>query len=262
LEISPYKISVFRQCRRRYRYHYVDGLWKRYRKPKPYLTMGDHLHATLNAFLSPLTPPEDRTLEHLESLLRKRWAVNRSGFRDIADERCWGMRALDQLRLFFDTQDVMARPWLSEAVHKVRIGEGLVAMGRVDRVDRCQDGVVIIDYKSGKQRETKDQPQLMTYALLIGRKFGVPVLRVSYLYLSTGETISLEPNDAQIDITAEELLSAAGQILCETEYLPSVGPLCRYCDFEELCSGKGRPPQGGIYSECVIADTQPCESDE
>ena len=41
---SYFRLNMFRQCRQRYKLHYVDGLAQEYRKPRPYLTMGEHVH--------------------------------------------------------------------------------------------------------------------------------------------------------------------------------------------------------------------------
>lgn len=43
-QASYFRPSMFRQCRHRYKLHYVDDLAEVYRKPRPYLTMGEHVH--------------------------------------------------------------------------------------------------------------------------------------------------------------------------------------------------------------------------
>jgi len=39
--VSYFRLSMFRQCRHRYKLHYVDGLAQEYRKPRPYLMIGE-----------------------------------------------------------------------------------------------------------------------------------------------------------------------------------------------------------------------------
>jgi len=46
---SYFRLSMFRQCRHLYKLHYVDGLAKECRKPRLYLTMGEHVHGALRA---------------------------------------------------------------------------------------------------------------------------------------------------------------------------------------------------------------------
>ena len=41
---SYFRLSMFRQCRQRYKLHYIDGLAQEYKKARPYLTMGEHVH--------------------------------------------------------------------------------------------------------------------------------------------------------------------------------------------------------------------------
>ena len=59
LRLSPSSIAVFKQCRQRYRFLYIDKLGDKYGRPRPYFTMANHVHASLKDFLS-LEPVELR----------------------------------------------------------------------------------------------------------------------------------------------------------------------------------------------------------
>ena len=96
---SSFKLNMFRQCPRQYKFHYIDELKAVYAKPRPYFTMGDHIHAALKDVLS-IIPVEERNVSRLESLLREKWRRNRSGFKDLDDEKMWGEKALNQMRWF------------------------------------------------------------------------------------------------------------------------------------------------------------------
>ena len=235
LKLSPYAIGIFEQCPRRYRYQYVERLIQKYRRPWPWLTMGANVHAALAQFLS-VVPVAERTPATIEKLLRDKWRRSRQGFADAEQEREYGERALAQLRWFATTQPVDVRPLMIERFHEAPVGEKLVLRGKIDRVDRDEDGSLhVIDYKTGKVPENPDTFQLLQYAVILPRILDRPVTRASYLYLGGSEwrTFPIDPDD--VDRTVGAVLSIAGRIERETEYPVIVGRLCRYCDFLDLC---------------------------
>ena len=139
LHLSPSSITVFKQCRQRYKFLHIDKLGDKYGKPRPYFTMANHVHATLKEFLS-LQPIGLRTTATAEELLRKNWRRYRLGFRDKDDELQWVEKALAQLRSFVNNQDVGAQPIMMEAMVESEISPGVVLRGRIDRVDQDRPG--------------------------------------------------------------------------------------------------------------------------
>jgi CRISPR/Cas system-associated exonuclease Cas4 (RecB family) len=228
---------MFRQCRHRYKLHYVDDLAVVYRKARPYLTMGEHVHGALRDLF--LLPVEERTEEHLIQLMRDRWGRNRKGFTDLAEERLYGEKATAQLRRFAQREDLTIQPLAVEDFHKVQIDETLALLGRIDRIDRDGDGLHIIDYKTGALREP-DPLQLQMYALIVVRKFDPAPIRASYHYLEMGEWIMQAATEEKMAQALEEIRLRVAVIAAEREYPVSPDPLCDYCDFLEICQeGRG-----------------------
>lgn len=236
LELSPSRLSTFRQCRRKYKFHYVDGLYKQYGRPRPYFTMGDHVHWTLKVFLSRATPPEKRTLAHLQGLLRQRWRINRIGFANRDEERDWGEKALRQLKGFFESQDISAVPWMTESVQKAPLSPGLRLMGKIDRVDKVEDGLAIFDYKTGRRPLVPNLLQLRAYAIIVQKRCHLPVVNARYLYLESGGATEIKPQAGELAEAEDELVYAGEEILGEQEFLPNPNKLCPYCDFLDICS--------------------------
>ena len=235
LKLSPYAIGIYEQCPRRYRYQYVERLIGKYRRPWPWLTMGANIHHTLAQFLS-VVPVAERTVATIERLLRDQWRRSRQGFSDDEQEREYGERALEQLRWFASTQPVDVRPLMLERFHEVPVPDSVILRGRIDRVDEEADGGLhVIDYKTGKVPETPGTFQLVQYAVILHRVLGQVVSRGSFLYLGSGEWRTMEIDADQVEKTRRSVLLVAVQIQQETEYAAIVGPLCRYCDFLELC---------------------------
>ena len=235
LKISPFALSMFNQCPRQYKFRYIDGLARQYRKPWPWLTMGDNIHAALKDFLS--APVEHRTQETIETLLRKKWQRNRQGFADEEEEKRWGERALAQVRWFAQTQEVGLTPFLLEKWHEAPIREGHITLGgRIDRIDRLADGSVhVIDYKTGRMPENIDTFQLLLYVLILLKTLPYPILKASYLYLASGKWHTIEPNKYDLQQAMERFLEMVYEIETEREYPERVSSLCTFCDFLEIC---------------------------
>ncbi len=166
---SSFRLGMFEQCPRRYKFHYVDELARTYAKPRPYFTMGDHVHAALKDFMSSV-PVAERTASRLEDLLREKWRRYRKGFADLEEERQWGEKALAQLRWFAGSQDLSVTPLMLEDYHTAELSPKIALVGRIDRVDQeTAEGLHIIDYKTGRMPEEIDSTQRLIYTLILSR---------------------------------------------------------------------------------------------
>jgi len=238
LRLSPTSIAVFRQCRLQYKFRYIDKLGEQYGGPRPYYTMANHVHATLQHLLS-LVPVQNRTLETAKTLLKNNWRRYRVGFRNRADEERWAERALAQVTRFVLEQDVTVTPIMLEKAIETEISPGITLRGRLDRVDRQLDGSLhIIDYKTGTLPESIDWSQLDLHALVLSRGTSHPVSRVSYFYLLSGTTESKELDARVLHETTWELFRVAREIRKEKRYPPCPGPGCAGCDFAVICPAK------------------------
>lgn len=235
LRLSPTAVTCFRQCPKQYKFRYVDHLGDEYGGPRPYFTMGNHVHDTLKEFLTAV-PLEQRNCETVVKLLRKNWRRYRMGFKGQEDERRWAEKALKQLSSFVTSQDVRIRPYLVEAWFEKEITPGLVLHGRIDRVDLQADRTLhIIDYKTGNTPEFSDWTQLHLNALVLSRKTPYPVSKVSFIYLSSGlvDTTSIE--ESVLDKARWDLLLTARTISSGKSFRPQPGMVCRSCDFRPIC---------------------------
>lgn len=237
-KVSPYKLSVFKLCPQQYKYIYIDRIADVYRQHRPYFTMGDHVHATLKDFLS-VVPAEKRNSKTAASLLRVKWARNREGFRDREDEKKWGEKALLQLENFVRREDLSVTPFLVEDYHDIKIDENLSILGRIDRVDKKEGKLHVIDYKTGKLKPKEVDPlQLHCYAIILERKFRLPVTSVAYYFLGENKIIDYQPGKKELGETLSSVRSQVTKILVEKHFLPTPNKYCSTCDFLEICPKK------------------------
>lgn len=230
---------MFEQCAQKYKFTYIDDLAKEYKTPRPYLTMGAHVHNALKDFYEQYQP-EERTYPHLEGLLRKRWRENRKGFSSREDEAQWGVKALQMLRLFVHRMDLSITPTLLEDYYDVEVGENLKILGRIDRADTLEDGSLhVIDYKTGKYRpEEQSELQLQLYAIIVGANKKAPVTKASFLYLQTMQWHTIEIDDATTQAAIEEVKEQVDAIKREKTFDPEPNQYCGTCDFLPICPAR------------------------
>jgi len=240
LRLSPTAVACFRKCPQQYRFRYVDHLGDEYGGPRPYFTMGNHVHDTLKEFLTAV-PLDQRNMETMVKLLRKNWRRYRVGFRGQEDEQRWAEKALGQLSSFMSKCDTRVKPYLVEAWFETQITPGLILQGRIDRVDLQQDRTLhIIDYKTGNTPEASDWTQLYLDALVLSRKTPYSVSKASFIYLSSGSVDTAAIEGTVLDQARWDLLLTARAIGREKVYHPRPGMLCRRCDFKPICPARSK----------------------
>ncbi len=233
-KLSSFRLRVFRQCRRRYKYQYVERLPTR---PSAYNTVGAHVHNALKAFFS-LPDISEHKPERLLDLLHESWQQNRAGFSDLEDEERWRERATSQLRSFARDNDLTVRPLMLESYLETPISPQLALLGRIDRVDDEPDGLHVIDYKTGRRPEEIDVEQLHLYALMLERTLSRSVARTSYFYLDDGSRWSTSPQRRELDDAVAAVTAAYNEIVTERDYPTNVGRHCAFCDYQALCPSR------------------------
>jgi putative RecB family exonuclease len=233
---SSFKLTMYEQCPQKYKFHYIDGLAEQYKVPKPYLTMGAHVHNALRDLYEKVEPT-DRTFEKAAQLLRQRWIENRKGFDSIDQEKEWGVKALNMLRLFTHRMDMTKTPVLLEDYYDTDIDADIRVLGKVDRADELEDGSLhVIDYKTGKYKEEEvSNLQLQIYSLIVSANRTQQVTKASYLFLPTMQWHTIDIDPEAIEEAAEEMREQVRTILATKEFPVQLNAYCGSCDFLAIC---------------------------
>jgi DNA helicase-2/ATP-dependent DNA helicase PcrA len=115
---------------------------------------------------------------------------------------------------------------------------GFVVGGRIDAIFGTPDGPwEVVDYKTGRKPSEGDPlagMQLDLYALACTEVWHKRPedLRLTYLYLSTGEEVSRPVDD--VEATRSRVLAALSGV-AGLRFDPTPGPQCRWCDFLSFC---------------------------
>jgi putative RecB family exonuclease len=251
---TPSKLTAYEDCPRRYRYGYVDRPAPAKGPPWAHNSLGASVHTALRNWYA--LPPERRDASALPTLLRATWVSE--GYRGDVQEGEAFRRALGWLEQYVAGLEPEDEPVGVERVVAART-ETLALSGRVDRIDRVGDELVIVDYKTGRSTLGPDDARgsraLGLYAYAAQRTFRRRCTRVELHHLPTGTVAAHEHTEESLgrhlrraedtarDVTDAERSIAAGADPDEA-FPMAPGPRCGWCDYRRVCpAGAGVPPR-------------------
>jgi len=123
---------------------------------------------------------------------------------------------------------------------KINIGgEYCTVKGAMDRVDENGDKIKIVDYKTGQmpqngKLEFNKKLQLLIYQMAARDIFRKEVESLSFYYLENNEEVEVLGSDKDLEKAREKIIDTI-QGIKSGEYPPQPGPLCKYCDYKEIC---------------------------
>ena len=115
--------------------------------------------------------------------------------------------------------------------------EDYILIGRIDRIDKLNKGIKIIDYKTGKFKEKlspEEKQQLLIYQIAAEEVFGLKISELGYYYLKEGKITSFLGNDKEKKTQKEKILSEIKKIK-KSDFAPTPGWQCKFCDFKDIC---------------------------
>jgi RecB family exonuclease len=260
---SPARLSTYADCPRRYRLGYLD-------RPAPargpawaHTSVGAAVHNALAKWWD--LPRARRTARAGGALLVSGWPTD--GFRDERQLVAARERSREQVERYLAGVDPDDRPIGVERTVAVTTPRASL-WGRVDRIDQRGEGIVVVDYKTGRSVLTLDDARtsvaLAVYAAGAARTLHRECTRVELHHLPTGDVLvwdhteeSLAGHLARADAVAAELHALddrfrAGLSTTEADELfpARVGSRCGWCDVRSAC-GPGqqvprRQPWAGV----------------
>ena len=246
--ISPSSIADFDKCPQLYYFRNV------YRSPRglkiqiinPNLALGQAVHDTLEIFVR--LPVPERTKESLLEKFNFIWSNlsgEKGGYSSPDEEKAFKERGLAMLERFWKNEHFkIANLHPIPSFPKAELGNDLILTGKLDFLEKDEQGLHLIDFKTGKNEESEDSLQLPIYAVLVSELFkGIPV-RASYWYLdSSSEIVDFTLPDLK---ETKEKLKQKGEIIKMTRQTQSFrcqsgGESCWACrDILAVAQGKGK----------------------
>jgi len=263
---TPSKLVTFEDCPRRYRFAYVD-------RPAPpkgpawaHNSLGASVHTALRNWYG--LAVERRRPEALPVLLKATWVGE--GYRDDGQERELFRQALAWLEGYVAGLDPVEEPVGVERVVAAKTAT-LALSGRVDRIDRRGEELVIVDYKTGRAGLSTDDARgsraLALYAYAAERVFRRRCRRVELHHLPSRSVAGHEHTDESLarhlrraeDTAADAVAgerAVAGGTDPDAAFPTAPGSWCSWCDFRRNCpdgqrAAPAKEPWAGVLRGSV-----------
>lgn len=270
---TPTRLATWLDCPRRFRLTYLDRPPPAKGLPWAHNSMGVSVHNALRNWWD--LPRHRRTPGGAVALLQRDWLTE--GYRDAEQASGWLERAGAMVAGYVATLDPADEPVGVERTVAVRTSR-LALRGRVDRIDRAGDEVVVIDYKTGRHVLSVDDARgslaLALYAGAAASTLRASCRRVELHHLPTGAVLSWEHTDESLarqlgraeaiaaEAQAAEARWQAGLTAEEVDevFPPRVGSLCGWCDFSQHCpQGRASAPRRRSWEGLEPVGTRPEE---
>jgi RecB family exonuclease len=249
---TPTRLTTWLDCRRRYRFTYLEKPQPPKGPPWAHNSVGSAVHLAMAGWHR--LDPAARTPEAAGRLLDQVWLHD--GFRNDEQSELWRDRAREMVTRYAATLDPADEPLGVERTVATRTAV-LAVSGRVDRLDhRVVDGheqVVLVDYKTGRRLLTsydaRSSLALALYALAVTRTLHRPCVRVELHHLPTGDVLAHDHTEESLhrhlgraeslgrEAAAADTAYREGQDdeTADRLFPPDVSPSCRWCDFLRVC---------------------------
>jgi putative RecB family exonuclease len=260
VRVTPNRLATWEDCPRRYRMTYLDrpapprgGAWA-------HATLGAVVHLALRSLFD--LPAAQRTPERAAALVDRHWTSE--GFRDADQARRYRERArtwvADYAADLDGTDAVGLEQWVTVATDRI------VAEGRVDRIDRRGDELVVVDYKTGRAPTADDARSsraLALYAVATARTLRRPCRQVELHHVPTGAVVAWRHDDDSLREHVRAAERTAGELAGATEALtsgddpealfpPRPAPRCATCGVRRNCpEGRAEGPEREPWSLLV-----------
>jgi len=229
--LSYSQIDTYKICPLRYKYSYVLKVPS---SPSHNLSFGITIHDTLRDFHS-RQMFDEVSLDDLLTMYKNNWQP--LGYMDEGHRNHRFEDGKKLLEKYYEKhKDEEKKPLELEKSFNLKIG-GIRFYGRIDRIDKIDGGVEIIDYKTGSTKTQKDvdkDDQVAFYAIAAKEALGMEPKKLTYYFLESGEKISTTRTDKQLENKKAE----AGQIvdgIKKGEFEAKPGMQCSWCDYKEVC---------------------------
>jgi putative RecB family exonuclease len=237
-DLSPTSIDRYRACPRRF--YYQDVLRSTIEERKSFeQVLGEAVHKGLEQLMRlPASSRDAEAAVRLADVASLRFAAS-NGYDNHEHEQLRD-QCSTLVQRYVSSGDVSANVLKTERPFALTLSNGTVIKTRVDRIDRNARGLLeVIDYKSGRsqldQRDLAYETAPIVQMLAVGKASDVPVERITWVYLRSGESVSWWPEAEDVDAATERLISVLKDIHADETFEPNPGSQCSWCPFKSMC---------------------------
>ncbi len=233
LYLSASAIETFEQCPLKFRFGRIDGIPQTASKPQ--LLFGIIIHSVLQQFHE---PGQELSEERILELLENEWKKGEFDY-TVREEKFYEQGQEMLVRYAKSIQDNPPNVIAREERFSFELKD-ITINGAIDRIDKNENGIHIIDYKTSKTASpAKSNLQLAIYSMFLHQSeseaFGGLPASASLMFLRDDE----KPIKAhsftheELDKTEEKIKNVASGIR-KKEFEAKTGRHCDWCDYKHL----------------------------
>lgn len=244
MRISYSSFEAYQSCPLKYKFQEIDKI----RTPKSKeAVFGSVIHSVMKFIHTPgiLSPTLEQSLEFFSN------SWNSSVFENEDEERSAFSQGVQMIQEYYQKNNVASANIVDlESYFQIEIGEKdnpHIISGRIDRIDKTDEGYEIIDYKTTKKMPSQEKVdfdlQLSVYLKAFLNRYprenaNLEKLKVSLYFLKHGVKLSSGRTAEQLEKSEETFLIAIKEIEEKKQsgnFEPVVSPLCDWCGYQKLC---------------------------
>jgi len=233
LYLSASAIETYEQCPLKFRFGRIDGIPQTASKPQ--LVFGNIIHSVLQRFHE---PDKDLSDERIQRLLKEEWKKGEFDY-TVREEKFYeqGQEMLSRYAhsVIHNPPNVIAR----EERFSFDLDD-ITINGAIDRIDKNDNGIHIIDYKTSKTATpAKSNLQLAVYSMFLEQSEskdlgGLPASASLYFLREEENPMKTHSfSHDELEKTKEEI-KKVGDGIREKEFEPKTGRYCDWCDYKHL----------------------------
>jgi len=262
-QFPPYfsftQLKAFETCPLQYKYAHILKIPV---KGRSSFSFGKSIHGTLQKFMEQIKikneapqaslfgekitqAPNNPTtslpvsLKELLEIYENEWIDE--WYENEAEKKSFKEKGRKLLKDFYDyTLKNPPKSKYLEQRFSLKIGD-YTLRGAIDRADESGDGLVIIDYKTGKSKneqqikKLKLQEQLYLYQIAAEEVLNEKVKAMTFYYVEDGTEVSFLGTSEDLEKLKKNIIEQIQEI--EQSHFPETPDpqICRHCDFKEIC---------------------------
>jgi DNA helicase II / ATP-dependent DNA helicase PcrA len=231
LRLSPSAIESYSYCPLRFK---LERDWNLPEEPGAAMQFGQAIHTALMGYFDALRKGKNLDVDTVIASFLDEFA--KAKIEENLQRELFEKKGRRQLKAFLNSAAAKPHGRVAMIEQRVELNiAGARVVGRIDRVDEDEDGLTIIDYKTGrpKNQDHADKSlQLSIYAL--GMESGKPIKAVIFENLEDTSTVIATRNSRQLAKAQEEVIEAAENIKAGN-FEPKSGFHCGWCAYQSLC---------------------------
>ncbi len=230
--LSHSQLETFDNCPLQYKYRYVLKIPT---PPAHALSFGQTVHRTLRDFHKADLFNRDKNLEYLLKLYKDHWIPLGYDSAEHALTRFEeGKKVLEDY--YSSHEKLLGSPVYLERKFILKIG-GVSLLGSIDRVDKTEEGIEIVDYKTGKaksQKEADKDSQLTIYALAAKEALSLQPSALALYFVEKNKKVVTTRTNQQLEDKKKEIKKEIEKIN-KGDFPPKVSYTCKWCLYKNIC---------------------------